>query len=105
VLEGAWRRGPERDMVLRHGLIQWVVALEHHRRGNPHGARVLLGRSWAKLAGAREGELGLEWAPLKAAHPAIARAFARWDAGGPRPEVSPPPLRRRQGAAPGSPRG
>gem|GEM_PF-6354478 len=104
MLETVWRRRPDdRLMVLLHGLIQWVVALEHHRRGNPHGARVLLERAWGRLRRPvpEEALLGLDLAPLRAAHPGIAAAFARWDAGGPRPTVDPPPL----GAGPARPPG
>jgi hypothetical protein len=87
-------------MVLMQGLIQWVVALEHHRRGNPRGALALLDRAWGRLAGARPGELDLDWAPLQAAHADLRRAFAAWADGGPRPAVTAPPLRR----LPGDPR-
>ena len=45
---------------LLHGLIQWAVAFEHHRRGNAHGARVLLDRAWSRLAGAPDGYMGLD---------------------------------------------
>ncbi len=93
VLEEAWRRSDEPRMVFLQGLIQWAVAFEHHRRGNPHGARVLLERSWSRLRDAPEGYLGLDISAWRAAHPALAEAFARWDAGGGRPAVDPPPAR------------
>ncbi|HWH15865.1 MAG TPA: DUF309 domain-containing protein [Miltoncostaeaceae bacterium] len=102
-LETVWRRRPEDPrMVLLHGLIQWVVALEHHRRGNAHGARVLLARAWSRLRDPAPGEaaLGLDLAPLRAAHPGIAAAFDRWDRGGPRPALAPPPLAAGGGGAP-----
>lgn len=82
-------------MPLLQGLIQWAVAFEHHRRGNAHGARVLLGRAWSRLAPAPDDALGLDLRPLKAAAPGLAAALAGWDAGGPRPALAPPPVRRR----------
>lgn len=91
-----WRRRPDdRAMVVLHGLIQLAVALEHHRRGNPHGARVLLERAWSRLHDVTPGELGLDWADLPAAHARLHAAFAVWDRErGPRPEVVPPRLGR-----------
>jgi len=87
----AWRRGPERRMVLFQGLIQLAVALEHHRRGNAHGARVLLERAWSRLHDVTPGELDLDWADLRARHPDLHRAFADWDRGvTARPEITPP---------------
>lgn len=90
-----WRRDPaDPVMVTLHGLIQFAAALEHHRRGNAHGARVLLDRAWSRLAApGAEGRLGIDLAPLRAAHPALHAAFAAWDAGGPRPALTPPPIR------------
>lgn len=92
VLEEVWRRSPEPPMPFLQGLIQWAVAFEHHRRGNAHGARVLLDRAWSRLGDAPDGYLGLDLSAWRAARPALARAFARWDAGGPRPEVRAPAL-------------
>ena len=92
VLEEVWRRSDDLPMRFLQGLIQWAVAFEHHRRGNAHGARVLLGRAWSRLGDAPEGYMGLDLSAWRAAHPALAEAFARWDAGGPRPSVAPPPV-------------
>jgi predicted metal-dependent hydrolase len=79
-------------MSFLHGLIQWAVAFEHHRRGNAHGARVLLDRAWSRLDGAPDGYMGLDLSAWRTARPALAEAFARWEAGGPRPPVAPPPI-------------
>ncbi len=83
------------------GIIQWAVALEHHRRGNAHGARALLDRALANLAAGPPGDLGVDLAACRAAAPALREAFAAWEAGGPRPAVDPPPIRRATG--PGAP--
>lgn len=89
-----WRRSPDPLMQGLQGLIQWAVAFEHHRRGNPHGARVLLARAWSRLEHADDGLVGVDLAPLRAAHPALAAAFAAWRAGEPAPPVVAPPMRR-----------
>jgi predicted metal-dependent hydrolase len=93
VLEEAWRRSDDLSMRFLQGLIQWAVAFEHHRRGNAHGARVLLDRAWSRLHDAPDGYMGVDLSAWRAAHPGLADAFARWEAGGPRPAVAPPPLR------------
>lgn len=93
-LEAAWRRSDEPRMRFLQGPIQWAVAFEHHRRGNAHGARALLERAWSRLRWAPDGYMGLDLAPLRAAQPGLAAAFAAWEAGGPRPEVTPPPVAR-----------
>lgn len=100
-LEVAWRRSDAPPMPVLQGLIQWAVAFEHHRRGNAHGARVLLARAWSRLGGAPDdgGGLGLDLVPLKAAHGRLARALAAWDAGGGRPVLVAPPITGR-GAGP-----
>jgi predicted metal-dependent hydrolase len=92
VLEEAWRRSDEPPMSFLHGLIQWAVAFEHYRRGNAHGARVLLERAWSRLRDAPDGYMGLDLSDWRVAQPALAEAFARWEAGGPRPSVAPPPI-------------
>ncbi len=92
VLEEAWRRSDEPPMSFLHGLIQWAVAFEHHRRGNAHGARVLLDRAWSRLDGAPDGYMGLDLSAWRTARPALADAFAAWEAGGPRPPVAAPPI-------------
>jgi hypothetical protein len=51
VWEDAWRplpRGDERTFL--QGLIHLAVALEHHRRGNPRGARGQREKAGVKLA-------------------------------------------------------
>ncbi|MGD9697029.1 MAG: DUF309 domain-containing protein [Thermoleophilia bacterium] len=93
-LEAAWRRSPDPRMQFLQGLIQWAVAFEHHRRGNPHGARVLLERAWSRIGDAPPAALGLDLAACRAAHPSLAASFAAWEAGGPRPAVDAPPIRR-----------
>jgi len=93
-LEAVWRRSPAPDMVVLHGLIQWAVAMEHVRRGNPRGARRLLVKSWAKLEPAPSDALGLDLRPLRAAQPDVAAALARWEAGGPAPAAPPPQIAR-----------
>lgn len=99
-LEGAWRRSDEAPMPFLQGLIQWAVAFEHHRRGNAHGARALIDRALANLAGAPPGYLDVDFSACRAAAPEIRRAFAAWEAGGPRPEVAAPPIPPRTGAGP-----
>lgn len=100
-LEQAWRRSHEAPMPFLQGLIQWAVALEHHQRGNAHGARALIDRALRNLAGAPPGYLGIDLSACRAAAPAMRRAFAEWEEGGPRPEISAPPIRREgEGARP-----
>lgn len=98
-LEAAWRRSADPQMRCLQGLIQWAVAWEHHRRGNAHGARALLDRATANLAAGPPGDLGIDLSACRAAAPGIRAAFAEWEAGGPRPDVRPPAIRRRRGAA------
>jgi len=59
VWEDLWRatRGPSR--LFYKGLIQAAVSLYHARRGNPHGAAKLFGRSCRALEGYRPCYLGL----------------------------------------------
>lgn len=94
-LEAAWRRSDDPRMRFLQGLIQWAVAFEHHRRGNAHGARVLLERSWCRLHDAPDHAMGLDLSACRASHPALRRAFAEWEAGGAWPPVSAPPIARR----------
>lgn len=91
-LEVVWRRSAEQPMRFLQGLIQWAVAFEHHRRGNSHGARVLLDRSLANLEGAPPGYLRVDLDSCRAATDDLRAAFAAWDAGGPRPHVAAPPI-------------
>lgn len=104
-LETVWRRRPDDGlMVLLHGLIQWVVVLEHHRRGNPRGAIALLARARPRLERPWEGEdaLGLDLAPLRAALPAVAVALEAWRTGGACPALVPPPLTPADGGCAGT---
>ena len=91
-LEAVWRRSDALPMRFLQGLIQWSVAFEHHRRGNPHGARVLLGRALTNLRDAPPGYMGVDISAWRDATDDLVRAFAAWDAGGPRPDVAAPPL-------------
>jgi predicted metal-dependent hydrolase len=93
-LEAAWRRSQEPRMRFLQGLIQWAVAFEHHRRGNAHGARVLLERAWSRLHDVPDGAMGIDLSACRARQPELAAAFARWEAGGPRPDVVAPPIAR-----------
>jgi uncharacterized protein len=81
-------------MQLLHGLIQLAVAMEHWRRGNPRGARVLLDRSWSRLERADGGLLGLDLEPLRRAQPGLRAALVAWEGGGARPELVAPAVAR-----------
>jgi predicted metal-dependent hydrolase len=87
VLEGAWHRSDDAPMPFVQGLIQWAVALEHHRRGNARGARALLERALANLAAAPPGELGLDLSACRAAARRLLVALGEWEDGGARPDV------------------
>ncbi|WP_067814100.1 DUF309 domain-containing protein [Actinomadura kijaniata] len=50
VLEAAWKRAPDGERELWRSLAQVAVGITHVRRGNPRGARALLGRAAAGLA-------------------------------------------------------
>jgi predicted metal-dependent hydrolase len=91
-LEVVWRRSDALPMRFLQGMIQWSVAFEHHRRGNAHGALALLDRARANLHGAPPGYLGVDLSAWTAAAEGLRRAFAAWDAGGPRPEVAAPSI-------------
>ncbi|GAA2442377.1 hypothetical protein GCM10010191_68370 [Actinomadura vinacea] len=45
VLEAAWKAAPPPERELWRGLAQIAVGITHVRRGNPRGARALLGRA------------------------------------------------------------
>lgn len=94
VLEASWRRSDDPAMRFLQGLIQWAVALEHHRRGNAHGARALLDRAIGNLAAGPPGSMGLDLSACHAAAPGMRRAFAAWEAGAGRPEMDAPPIVR-----------
>lgn len=93
-LEEIWRRSDDALMQLLHGLIQLAVAMEHWRRGNPRGARVLLDRAWSRLERADGGMLGLDLEPVRRAQPGLRAALVAWEAGGPRPELVAPGVAR-----------
>jgi hypothetical protein len=50
VLEAAWKNGPFAERMLWQALAQFAVGLTHIQRGNPKGARTLLGRSVIRLS-------------------------------------------------------
>lgn len=91
-LERAWRRSGDPDMVFAHGLIQLAVSQEHHRRGNPVGARRQLDKAWDKLRRFPGGHLGVDIAAVRAAQPGLAAAYRAWEAGGPAPPLEPPAI-------------
>jgi predicted metal-dependent hydrolase len=51
ILEDVWRPSVGAERRFLQGLIQTAVALHHHSKGNLRGARSLLGRGMANLAG------------------------------------------------------
>lgn len=57
VLEAAWKNGPFAERMLWQALAQFAVGLTHIQRGNPKGARTLLGRAVSRLTSYQpEGE-------------------------------------------------
>jgi uncharacterized protein len=85
-LEDLWRAAAAPDKSFLQGLTQIAVGLVHHHRGNPVGARSLLARGMANLAGYPEQYLGVDVAGLRAAVIACEQALARG-------ETSLPPVR------------
>jgi uncharacterized protein len=81
VWEIPWRAAADPDRALVHSLIQAAVALYHHGRGNPTGARRLASRGRAKAARCPPTHLGIDltrfWNEVDAAL-----------AGGPAPRIS-----------------
>ncbi|WP_174188916.1 DUF309 domain-containing protein [Nocardia barduliensis] len=53
VLEAAWKNGPFAERMLWQALAQFAVGLTHIQRGNPKGARTLLGRAASRLTAYR----------------------------------------------------
>jgi hypothetical protein len=53
---------------------------------------VLLDRSLANMAAGPPGDLGMDVDACRAAGPRLHAAFTRWERGGPRPRIAPPPL-------------
>ncbi|WP_280497018.1 DUF309 domain-containing protein [Nocardia asiatica] len=53
VLEAAWKNGPFAERMLWQALAQFAVGLTHIQRGNPKGARTLLGRAVSRLTAYR----------------------------------------------------
>ncbi len=58
VLEAAWKNGPFAERMLWQGLAQYAVGLTHIQRGNPKGARTLLGRAVGRLRAYEPGDSG-----------------------------------------------
>lgn len=79
-LEDLWRAADPPDKPFLQGLTQIAVALVHQKRGNQVGARSLLARGKANLAGYPERYLGVDVAALRAAITACEQALARGDA-------------------------
>jgi len=73
VLEDVWRELSGEDRRFLQGLIQVAVAFHHHSSGNLDGARSLLARGAATLAGAPHDFLGISMPPLR-------EALERWQA-------------------------
>jgi predicted metal-dependent hydrolase len=75
VLEDVWRPSAGPDRKFLQGLIQTAVAFHHHSKGNVRGARSLLGRGMANLAGYPDDygniRLGLLLASLRPWHEAL----------------------------------
>ncbi len=67
VLEDVWRQMTGEDRRYLQGLIQVAVAFHHYSTGNLAGARSLLARGAAALAGAPDVFLGISMPPLRAA--------------------------------------
>jgi hypothetical protein len=72
VLEDVWRAAPAAERKFLQGLIQIAVALHHHTRGNPVGARSLLKRAAKNLAACPETYAGLEL-------PDLLDSLAEWE--------------------------
>jgi len=49
IWEAIWLRSAGDTRLFYHMLIQAAVAMYHHQRGNPHGARILYRRASEKL--------------------------------------------------------
>lgn len=60
VLEAAWKNGPSDERNLWQGLAQLAVGITHVQRGNITGARALLDRAAARLAGSRPAPYGID---------------------------------------------
>jgi uncharacterized protein len=86
VLEAAWKEAPEPEVELWRGLAQLCVGATHSRRGNATGARALLERASAALA-------GYEPAPPHRIDVAALRAWVAAALTGGADMGRPPPLR------------
>jgi hypothetical protein len=80
VLEDVWRAAPAGQKQFFQGLVQVAVALHHHSRGNRTGARSVLARSMANLAGYPDSYGGIDLAALRATLNRCQQALARGDA-------------------------
>lgn len=83
-LEDLWRAAALPDKSFLQGLTQIAVGMVHQQRGNRVGARSLLARGLANLAGYPEQYLGIDVAALRATVTACERAL---DAGHALPPV------------------
>lgn len=75
-LENVWHAAPEADTDLWQGVIQLAVAGVHIQRGNPTGARALLGRALERLAGYPDLHRGIDVAAARSTCRALAATIA-----------------------------
>lgn len=80
VWEDVWRAAPAEEKKFLQGLIQVAVALHHHSRGNPEGARSLLARALRNLSHYPDSCAGVN---LVAVRTAIAQCQQALSAGAP----------------------
>jgi uncharacterized protein len=67
VWEDVWRAAPVAEKKFLQGLIQVAVALHHHSRGNPEGARSLLARALRNLSHYPDSYAGVNLVAVRAA--------------------------------------
>lgn len=82
VWEDVWRAAPVAEKKFLQGLIQVAVALHHHSRGNPEGARSLLARALRNLSHYPDAYADVNLAAVRAA---IAQCQQALSAGTPLP--------------------
>jgi hypothetical protein len=88
--EAAWRqRKGSTDERFFKALAQLGAGYTHWRRGNPHGARVLLQRAARALAGCDGSPWGVDVPRLLEVLREHAEAFGHWAEGGPPPQLRP----------------
>ena len=74
--ESAWRQLRNTDEEeFFHGLAQLGAGFTHYMRGNPHGARILLGRAVQRISGYGPRHRGIDVAKLAAETGAVAEAI------------------------------